>query len=84
MNGKGAALCRVILNNSSSTTVVQIRPTETVRQLANRLLDKRGLNYSAYEVHLTTHPKVISQNLCISLLRVPFAFAPQYHRHLNV
>lgn len=55
-NGK-ASLCRVILNDGA-TTVVQIRPAETVRQLANRLLDKRGLNYSAYEVHVASHPKV--------------------------
>ncbi|GLV40551.1 locomotion defects [Carabus blaptoides fortunei] len=68
MNGKGATLCRVILNNSSSTSVVQIRPTETVRQLANRLLDKRGLNYSAYEVHLASHPKAIDLNEMSSTL----------------
>lgn len=52
-----AALCRVILSDGA-TTVVQIRPQETVRQLANRLLDKRGLNYSAYEVYIADHSKV--------------------------
>lgn len=42
-------LCRVILPNGA-TTIVQTRPTETIRELVVRLLDKRGLAYTCFEV----------------------------------
>jgi len=42
-------LCRVILPDGA-TTVVQTRSSESVRDLVLRLLDKRGLHYSAFEV----------------------------------
>nr|CAD7419505.1 unnamed protein product [Timema poppensis] len=43
------ALCRVFLPDGA-TTVVQTKPHETVRDLVIRLLDKRGLHFSAFEV----------------------------------
>lgn len=42
-------LCRVTLSNGS-TTVVQIKESETIQQLVNRVLEKRGLVYACYEV----------------------------------
>lgn len=54
-------LCRVTLSNGS-TTVVQIKQSETIHQLVNRLLDKRGLVYSGYEVYICTNPKVMTND----------------------
>ncbi|XP_044736099.1 regulator of G-protein signaling loco [Chrysoperla carnea] len=45
------AFCRVILTDGA-TTVVQIRACETIREMINRLLDKRGLSYQNFEVFL--------------------------------
>lgn len=42
-------LCRVILTDGA-TTIVQIRPGETVGQLVERLLEKRNLVYPYYDV----------------------------------
>lgn len=42
-------LCRVILSDGA-TTVVQVRQKETVRELILRLLEKRGLHYSSFEL----------------------------------
>lgn len=50
-------LCRVILPDGA-TTVVQTRSSESVRDLVLRLLDKRGLHYSAFEVFDGTNVKV--------------------------
>lgn len=44
-------LCRVILNDGA-TTIVQTRVNESVRELVERLLEKRGLCYQAYESFL--------------------------------
>ncbi|XP_067614523.1 regulator of G-protein signaling loco isoform X1 [Eurosta solidaginis] len=41
--------CRVILTDAS-TTMVQVRANETVVQLVERLLEKRGLTYQYYDV----------------------------------
>lgn len=49
-------LCRVILPDGA-TTVVQTRSSESVRDLVLRLLDKRGLHYSAFEVFIGTNVK---------------------------
>ncbi|KAJ3649356.1 hypothetical protein Zmor_021120 [Zophobas morio] len=54
-------LCRVLLSNGS-TTVVQIKASETIQQLVTRLLDKRGLAYSAFEVYTDKHSKAIDLN----------------------
>ncbi|EDV94726.1 GH18025 [Drosophila grimshawi] len=43
------SLCRVILTDGA-TTIVQIRPRETVAQLVERLLEKRNLIYPYYDV----------------------------------
>jgi regulator of G-protein signaling len=50
-------LCRVILPDGA-TTVVQTRSSESIRDLVLRLLDKRGLHYSAFEVFDGTNVKV--------------------------
>jgi regulator of G-protein signaling len=50
-------LCRVILPDCA-TTVVQTRSSESIRDLVLRLLDKRGLRYSAFEVFDGTNVKV--------------------------
>lgn len=55
------ALCRVLLSNGS-TTVVQIKDGEAIHQLIGRLLEKRGLSYSSYEVFTNKHPKVVANN----------------------
>lgn len=43
-------LARVILANGA-TTIVQTRATETIRELVLRLLEKRGLTYTSFEVY---------------------------------
>ncbi|XP_037922272.1 regulator of G-protein signaling loco isoform X4 [Hermetia illucens] len=43
------SLCRVILCNGA-TTIVQTRPNETIRQLVERLLEKRGIQYKFFDV----------------------------------
>lgn len=43
-----SSLCRCILANGA-TTIVQTKPTESVHDLIDRLLEKRGISYQAYE-----------------------------------
>lgn len=52
-------LCRVILSNGA-TTIVQTKVNETIRELVERLLDKRGISYQAYEAFLSGTNKVRS------------------------
>ncbi|KAL0269753.1 UNVERIFIED_CONTAM: hypothetical protein PYX00_007383 [Menopon gallinae] len=52
-------LCRVILSDGA-TTVVQVRQNESIRELIHRLLEKRGLHYSSFEVYLTGSQKPLS------------------------
>lgn len=47
----GSSLCRLILSNGV-TTIVQVKPNETIRTLVDRLLEKRGMKYNAYDVML--------------------------------
>lgn len=42
-------LCRVVLSDGS-TAVVHTRPNQTVRHMISRLLDKRALSYSDFQV----------------------------------
>ena len=56
-----SSLCRVILSNGA-TTIVQTKCNETIRELVERLLDKRGITYHAYEAFLSGTNKV-SKNL---------------------
>ncbi|CAH1163571.1 unnamed protein product [Phaedon cochleariae] len=60
-NNDRIALCRVILSNGS-TTVTQIRDSETIQDLVNRILDKRGIAYSSFEVFTNKHPKCMDVN----------------------
>lgn len=43
-----SSLCRVILSDGA-TTIVQTKPSESIRELVERLLEKRGISYQAYE-----------------------------------
>lgn len=52
-----SSLCRVILSNGA-TTIVQTKVNETIRELVERLLDKRGIIYHAYEAFLSGTNKV--------------------------
>lgn len=52
-------LCRVILNNGS-TTVVKIKENETVEQLVLHVLEKRGISYSSFEVFTDKHHKSVN------------------------
>lgn len=52
-----SSLCRVILSNGA-TTIVQTKMNETIRELVERLLDKRGICYQAYEAFLSGTTKV--------------------------
>lgn len=54
-----SSLCRVILSNGA-TTIVQTKVNETIRELVERLLDKRGIVYHAYEAFLSGTAKVRS------------------------
>lgn len=49
-------LCRVILADGA-TTIVQTRSTETVRELVERLLEKRGIAYTCFEVFTSGNSK---------------------------
>lgn len=48
--------------NMESTSVVQIREEETIQQLVNRVLEKRGIIFSAYEVFTKHQTKGINVN----------------------
>lgn len=52
------SLCRVILRENGATTIVQIKSSETIRELVERVLEKRGFSYQAYEVFLSGTNKV--------------------------
>jgi regulator of G-protein signaling len=53
----GNSLCRLILSNGV-TTIVQVKPNETIRILVDRLLEKRGMKYNAYDVMFQGTTKV--------------------------
>lgn len=53
------SLCRVLVPGLSATSVVVAAGgSETVRQLLDRLLDKRAVRFLAYEVYLQDNNKV--------------------------
>lgn len=49
VRAKCTGLCRVILPDGS-TTVVPTSQTESIKDVVTRLLDKRALQYSNYDV----------------------------------
>lgn len=57
-----SSLCRVILSDGA-TTIVQTRPNETIRDLIDRLLEKRGIVYQAYEGFIAGTSKPIDLDL---------------------
>lgn len=52
------SLCRVLLSDGA-TTIVQIKMEENIRDLVERLLEKRGIFYHAYEVYYSGSNKAI-------------------------
>lgn len=52
------SLCRVILRENGVSTIVQIKQMETIRELIEKVLEKRGLFYQAYDVFLSGSNKV--------------------------
>lgn len=57
-----SSLCRVILSDGA-TTIVQTRHHECIRTLIDRLLEKRGIFYEAYEGFVAGTNKPIDLNL---------------------
>ena len=57
-------LCRVILSNAPCglSTVAQTRSNETIQELVERLLEKRGIVYNAYEAFLNGSTKPLDIN----------------------
>lgn len=64
---KACCLCRVILSDGA-TTIVQTRTGETVRQLVERLLEKRGISYQFFDVILNTTNKSVDLNASSQIL----------------
>lgn len=57
-----SSLCRVILSDGA-TTIVQTKTSETAHDLFNRLLEKRGICYHAYEGFVVGTSKPIDLEL---------------------
>lgn len=57
-----SSLCRVILSDGA-TTIVQTRHHESIRTLIDRLLEKRGIFYEAYEGFVAATNKPIDLNM---------------------
>lgn len=57
-----SSLCRVILSDGA-TTIVQTRNNENIRDLVDRLLEKRGIIYQAYEGFIAGTSKPIDLDL---------------------
>lgn len=57
-----SSLCRVILSDGA-TTIVQTRSNENIRDLVDRLLEKRGIIYQAYEGFIAGTSKPIDLDL---------------------
>lgn len=53
-----SSLCRVILSDGA-TTIVQTKPAESISELIDRLLEKRGIFYHAYEGFVASTNKPI-------------------------
>lgn len=62
-----SSLCRVILTDGA-TTIVQTRHHESIRNLIDRLLEKRGIFYQAYEGFVSGTNKPIDLSLVSTTL----------------
>lgn len=62
-----SSLCRVILMDGA-TTIVQTRHHENIRNLIDRLLEKRGIFYQAYEGFISGTNKPIDLSLVSTML----------------
>ena len=58
----------MILRENGATTIVQIKASETIRELVERVLEKRGFAYQAYEVFLSGTNKVRLTLMRISII----------------
>ncbi|EZA60643.1 hypothetical protein DMN91_007153 [Ooceraea biroi] len=65
--GKCTGLCRVILPDGS-TTVVTTSQTETIKDVVTRLLDKRALRYSNYDVLILATDEMVDTKCFSSVL----------------
>jgi regulator of G-protein signaling len=64
------SLCRVMLRENGASTIVQIKASETIRELVERVLEKRGFSYQAYEVFLSGTNKVRLTEMRGNFIRV--------------
>ncbi|KAL0099996.1 hypothetical protein PUN28_019465 [Cardiocondyla obscurior] len=65
--GKCTGLCRVILPDGS-TTVVTTNQTESIKDVITRLLDKRALRYSNYDVLILATDEMVDTKCFSSVL----------------
>ncbi|XP_011882192.1 PREDICTED: regulator of G-protein signaling loco isoform X2 [Vollenhovia emeryi] len=65
--GKCTGLCRVILPDGS-TTVVTTSQTESIKDVVTRLLDKRALRYSNYDVLILATDEMVDTKCFSSVL----------------
>ncbi|TGZ47582.1 hypothetical protein DBV15_03429 [Temnothorax longispinosus] len=65
--GKCTGLCRVILPDGS-TTVVPTSQTESIKDVVTRLLDKRALRYSNYDVLILATDEMVDTKCFSSVL----------------
>ncbi|GAB6023290.1 hypothetical protein CHUAL_008099 [Chamberlinius hualienensis] len=54
----GVSYCRILLPDQS-TTIVSVKPNETIGSCLNRVLDRRGMCFSGYEAHFGNSEKEI-------------------------
>lgn len=59
---EGCNRCRVILPDLSNS-VVAVRPGESIQVLLTRLLERRGISYSTFDVYQHKSDKVLTYNL---------------------
>lgn len=59
---EGCNRCRVILPDLSNS-VVAVRPGESIQGLLTRLLERRGISYSTFDVYQHKSDKVLTYNL---------------------
>ncbi|XP_063853944.1 regulator of G-protein signaling loco-like isoform X2 [Scylla paramamosain] len=65
--GEGSARCRVVLPDLTNS-VVAIKGSETVQEVMGRLLERRGLSYSTFEVYHHKTDKLLNKKEDSSIL----------------
>lgn len=64
---EGCHLCRVILPDKS-TTVIKTQPGETIGTMLRRLIERRGLGFSAADAFIVATGKAVDQNADVATL----------------